>query len=281
MHALTTGLAVIRLLRPRQWVKNVFVLAPLFFAPGALNATTTTASVIGFLAFCAAAGAAYAFNDIIDRERDRHHPVKRDRPVAAGEISLNGATGIAVFAATIALVAAVGLAVEFAGILLLYLILNVAYSVRLKHVPVIDVAIIALGFVLRIYAGGVLIDVAPSAWIVAMTGLLALFLALGKRRETEPRIYAPGVLNVAIPVTLAGLLAGYAAYTVDLNVAARLGSDRLYYTVPLVILGILRYLQLVYLKNRSGDPTELLFTDTLLPFIVACWVAALAALIYL
>ena len=281
MHILSTGLAVIRLLRPRQWVKNVFVLAPLFFAPGSLNTASVNVTAFGFLAFSVAAGAAYAFNDILDRQTDRYHVEKRRRPVAAGEISLKAAARVAALAAIIALAIAMVLAVEFAGILLIYLVLNAAYSIWLKHVLVVDVAIITLGFVLRVYAGGVLIDVEPSAWIVVMTALLALFLALAKRQGTEPQRYPPVFLKVAIPVMLAGLLAGYVAYTMDANVMARLGIERLYVTVPLVVFGIFRYLQLAFAKKLSSDPTELLFSDALLPAIVACWVATLAALIYL
>lgn len=217
MDSLTTGLAIVKLLRPAHWVKNTFVLAALFFSPTSLNPTNAATAVTGFLAFCAAAGATYAFNDIFDRERDRHHAEKKDRPVAAGILSPKAAAAVAAIVAVLALALAMTLDQKFTLIILLYLTLNAAYSMSLKHIPVIDVAIIAIGFILRIYAGGVLIGIAPSAWIVTMAGLLALFLALAKRRGRNLTVdeggngsgyqqYPPALLNIAIFVTLGGLV---------------------------------------------------------------------------
>jgi len=291
VYYLTKSLAVAKLLRPQHWVKNVFVLAPLFFAPASLNSTTAIAAATGFLAFCAAASAAYAFNDIFDRESDRLHAEKKGRPLAAGIISPNAAAITAVVTAAFGLTIAVTLSPEFVAILLGYLALNVVYSMWLKHIAVLDVAIIAFFFVLRIYAGGVLIGIVPSAWIISVTGMLALFLALAKRwrsdqsqlaagRENGRQLYPPVLLKIAIPVMLVGLVAGYIAYATDADVIARLGTDKIYYTVPFVVVGIMRYLQLVFVKKQSSDPTVLLFSDSILLIVVMCWIATIAALIY-
>jgi 4-hydroxybenzoate polyprenyltransferase len=280
------------LLRPQQWVKNAFVAAPLAFTPAAVSIGNVFAVVAGIACFCALASAVYILNDYLDRAADRMHPLKRLRPLAAGTVSLPAAFSAMAALAAAGLGGAIALSPDFAGVLALYAGLNLAYSWRLKHVAIVDVALIAFGFVLRVQAGGVLIAVEPTSWIVIMTGLLALFLALAKRRDDLVRSlggdhrrsldgYSKPFLDVAVAVVLGALLVGYLIYTTDATVMARLGTERLYYTAPFVAVGILRYLQLTMVLEASGSPTRVVLTDGFLIATILGWGATFAALLYL
>jgi decaprenyl-phosphate phosphoribosyltransferase len=287
-----TGIAaVIRLLRPHQWLKNAFVAAPLFFTPEKLSAAAAGRVGLGLIAFCAVSSAVYIFNDALDREADRAHPLKRLRPLAAGTVSLPAALA----AMALLLVAGLGLALwlapAFAGVVGLYLLVNAAYSLGLKHLSVVDVMAIALGFVLRVYAGGILIEVRPTVWIIACTLLLALFLALAKRRDDlvkgvgdEHRQslggYTLGFVDTSIGVVLSALLVSYLLYTAAPENIHRYHTDQLYWTAPFVIAGILRYLQITLVEERSGSPTLVALTDRFLLIAMAGWVVVFAWLIY-
>ena len=284
--------ALLWLLRPHPWVKNAFVLAPLAFTPAAVSGATLLAALIAVGCFCAGASAVYILNDYLDRDADRRHPIKSGRPLAAGTVAVPLAL------ATMAVLAMGGLAVAywltpaFAAVLAAYIALNAVYSVRLKHVAIIDVAMIALGFVLRVEGGGIAVGVNNSAWIVIMTGLLALFLALAKRRDDLVRQlgqdhrrsldgYTRPFLDAAIAVVLGALLVAYLIYTTDADVMARMGSDKLFYTAPFVVVGVLRYLQLTLVMEASGSPTRVVLSDRFLILTIAGWIAAFAALLYL
>ena len=287
-----TGIAaVIRLLRPHQWLKNAFVAAPLFFTPEKLSAAAVGRVGLGLIAFCAVSSAVYIFNDALDREADRAHPLKRLRPLAAGTVSLPAALA----AMALLLVAGLGLALwlapAFAAVVGLYLLVNAAYSLGLKHLSVVDVMAIALGFVLRVYAGGILIEVRPTVWIIACTLLLALFLALAKRRDDlvkgvgdEHRQslggYTLGFVDTSIGVVLSALLVSYLLYTAAPENIHRYHTDQLYWTAPFVIAGILRYLQITLVEERSGSPTLVALTDRFLLIAMAGWVVVFAWLIY-
>ena len=287
-----TGIAaVIRLLRPHQWLKNAFVAAPLFFTPEKLSAAAAGRVGLGLIAFCAVSSAVYIFNDALDREADRAHPLKRLRPLAAGTVSLPAALA----AMALLLVAGLGLALwlapAFAAVVGLYLVVNAAYSLGLKHLSVVDVMAIALGFVLRVYAGGILIEVRPTVWIIACTLLLALFLALAKRRDDlvkgvgdEHRQslggYTLGFVDTSIGVVLSALLVSYLLYTAAPENIHRYHTDQLYWTAPFVIAGILRYLQITLVEERSGSPTLVALTDRFLLIAMAGWVVVFAWLIY-
>ncbi len=281
----------IALMRPHQWVKNAFVAAPLFFTPSALHGAAVLAVLLGMLSFCALSSAVYILNDLMDREADRLHPDKRHRPLAAGTVSVPLA--LAMMAALVlgGLGLAFALAPRFAGIALIYLFVNALYSLKLKQVSIVDVMLVALGFVLRVYGGAELIGVLPSVWIIVCTGLLALFLALAKRRDdlvkdldTEHRSalrgYTKPFIDTSITAVLAGLLVSYLIYTTDPAVMSRIGSPHLYLTTPFVIAGVLRYLQITLVEERSGSPTTLAMTDRFLILTVLGWVVTFAALIY-
>ena len=279
------------LLRPHQWVKNAFIAAPLFFTPTAVNVDSVTAVLLGMLAFCALSSAVYVLNDYMDRAADRLHPRKRHRPLAAGSVPIPLALALMVGLAAGGLALAAALAPRFAGIALVYLFINALYSLKLKDVSIVDVMLVSLGFVLRVYGGAELIHVLPSVWIVICTGLLALFMALAKRRDdlvkkvdTSHRSalegYTKQFIDTAITTVLGALLVSYLIYTTDQAVMTRIGSHNLYLTTPFVIAGVLRYLQITLVEERSGSPTMLALTDKFLVLTVLGWVATFAVLIY-
>ena len=281
--------AMIRLIRPHQWVKNGFVAAPLLFTPSAMQAGIVISVALGLACFCAVSSAVYCLNDIVDAERDRHHPKKMHRPLAAAAIGTGEAAGLGALLGFAGLAGAYLLSPSFFGT---YAALNVAYSLWLKHVSIVDVLTIAAGFVLRIYAGSEMIGQAPSIWIIESSALLALFLALAKRRDDlvnnlggEHRQSIAGYnltfVDHAITIVLAAMLFCYVVYTTDQTVIAKLGTDRLYLTTPFVIAGILRYLQITFVEKISGSPTLMVLTDWKLLAVVAGWVAVTVGLIYL
>jgi 4-hydroxybenzoate polyprenyltransferase len=227
----------------------------------------------------------------MDREADRLHPEKSSRPLAAGTVSVPAALALLAGLLAGGFALAFYLAPAFALIAFLYLATNLAYSLKLKQQSIIDVMLVALGFVLRVYAGAALIYVTPSVWIVVCTGLLALFLALAKRRDdlvkrldSEHRNalkgYTKPFIDTSITAVLAGLLVSYLIYTTEPEVMERLGTDKLYLTAPFVIAGVLRYLQITLVEERSGSPTTIAVTDRFLIVTVLGWILVFGALIY-
>jgi decaprenyl-phosphate phosphoribosyltransferase len=282
---------LITLLRPKQWIKNAFVAVPLLLTPGAQSWITAGHTLLGILAFCAVASSVYILNDYMDREADREHPSKSTRPLAAGTVS----TPLAFGALGVLLAGGLGLGLwlspAFALLVGCYFAINLAYSLGLKDVAIVDVLIIALGFVLRVEAGAVIIEVTATVWLTVMTGLLALFIALAKRRDdlvlrlsTDHRSsldgYNKAFLDNAVTVVLGTLLVVYVIYTTDSEVAARANTDRLVYTTPFVAAGILRYLQIMFVEERSGDPTELVLTDLGLMGAIAGWALVFGFMLY-
>lgn len=278
-------------MRPRQWVKNAFVFAPLFFTPQAMSVEAVVATVFAFVSFCCVSSGVYCLNDLRDRESDRKHPKKRLRPLASGQVTAPAAVILAICL----LAAGFGLSAmkipPVAVVLVVYVIVNIAYSLVLKNIAIVDVLIISFGFVLRVYGGALVIGVTPTPWIQICAGLLALFIALAKRRDdvvleigTEHRVSLSGYtrifLDVCIGVTLSALLVSYMIFTLNDDAMRRLGSDGLFLTVPFVIAGIFRYLQLTLVFERSGSPTELIFKDGFLILSVACWLLVYGYLIY-
>jgi len=282
---------IVRLLRPKQWIKNAFVAAPLFFTPDKTSADNIAAVLIGFIAFCMVASSVYCLNDFRDRDADRNHPEKCARPLACGAVTPTAALVVM----TGLLAAGVGLATWRVPVILPvlagYFAINIAYSLYLKSVAVIDVLVVAFGFVLRVQAGAMLIGVEPSAWILIVTGLLALFIALAKRRDDIVRDmnadhrksldgYSRRFLDGSILTVLATLLVSYLIFTTDQAVMARLGSSKLYFTGPFVIAGLLRYLQLTIVYERSGSPTDLIYKDKGLLLSAAGWLLTFAFILY-
>lgn len=290
MTASLSGL--VRLARPRQWVKNAFVVAPLFFTPEAIDARNLGLVAAAVGVFCLLSSAIYAFNDWCDREADRLHPAKRTRPIAAGEVS--PAAGLVFTVLLLVAAAALSVAVmpaPFTGFAAAYAVLSILYSLRLKHLSVLDVIVVALGFVLRVEGGAAAVDIVPSVWIVICTFLLALFLALAKRRDdlakVTPGTHRPALkgynlsfVDAALGLILAALLVSYLIYTTDTAVTHKFGTDRLYFTAPFVVAGVLRYLQIALVEERSGSPTDLALTDPFLIVVVLGWIATFGLLIY-
>jgi 4-hydroxybenzoate polyprenyltransferase len=287
-----TSAALFRLVRPRQWVKNAFVAAPLFFTPAAWTKPQVLSAVLAIVVFCLLSSAVYVINDYADREADRLHPDKKTRPIASGEISPAFALAVAGLLVIIASVLAVRFLPKGAvTIAALYLAINLLYSFWLKHVALLDVLMVATGFVLRVDAGAAAIHIEPTVWIVVCTGLLALFLALAKRRddlakqlaeEHRPSLagYNRRFIDQALSMVLGALLVSYLIYTTDQSVIARYGTDKLYLTAPFVIAGVLRYLQITLVEERSGSPTDIALTDRFLIATVLGWVAVFGLVIY-
>lgn len=283
---------VIRLLRLKQWIKNGFVAAPLFFTPDKVNAASLLDVVAGVAVFCMVASAVYCLNDLRDAEADRNHPVKKGRPIASGAVS--PATAMVLMALLLAGGGALG-AWRVPVILWVvgaYFATNIAYTLHLKHIAILDVLTVAFGFVLRVEAGALIIDIEPSAWILIVTGLLALFIALAKRRDDIVRDldaehrksldgYTLPFLDGSLMAVLSTLLVSYLIFTTDQAVMARLDSAQLYFTGPFVIAGVLRYLQLTLVYERSGSPTDLVYSDLGLQLSVAGWLATFVWLLYL
>jgi 4-hydroxybenzoate polyprenyltransferase len=285
-------MSTLALIRPRQWVKNSFVLAPLLFSGMALDAATAVAALMAALAFCALASGVYAFNDIVDVEADRAHPTKRLRPVASGALSPRqaGATG------GILLLIGLGLGFSVNGLVavtgLVYVALNIAYTWKLKHVVLLDVFTIASFFVLRLFAGSFAIGVFPSIWLLLCGGLLALYLGFAKRRHELGLLgdesgehrkvlkgYGAELLDQMSVVLLSVTVVSYIMYTLVSDTAALVGSDALVYSTPLVLYGIFRYLYLVHQHDR-GSPTETLLTDPALMTTVFFWLVYCGWVVY-
>jgi len=284
------------LIRPQQWIKNGFVLIPMFFGGRLLNVDDAIASVVTFFAFSCAASAIYCFNDIVDVDADRRHPVKCRRPIASGAVNVPTAYALM---AVLALLSALLLfflpqrAGETAGIVAFYFLLNMAYCIWLKRHAIIDVCTVAFGFVLRILAGGMACDVAVSNWLVLMTFLLAFFLSFAKRRDDVLRMNETGepprrntirynltFVNQAITITGTVTLVCYIMYTVSPEVVSRFHAPYLYLTSIFVLVGLLRYMQLTVVDEVSGDPTKILLRDRFTQAIVVAWIMAFLLIIY-
>lgn len=290
---------ILKLIRPHQWLKNVFVLIPMFFGGSLLDPEDIRASVLTFLAYSFVASSVYCFNDINDVEADRRHPVKCKRPLASGAVSMGTAWMLmALMFVLAALMTALlgdrGHILKVGGVLLFYYILNICYCAKLKQYAIVDVCIVAFGFVLRVLAGGFATDITLSKWLVLMTFLLTLFLSFAKRRDDVLRMNETGepprkntirynltFINQAITITASVTLVCYIMYTVSPEVVARLGSDLLYLTSVFVLLGLLRYMQITVVDKKSGDPTKIMLRDRFTQLVVVLWALTFLILIYI
>ena len=276
--------SIINLIRVRQWIKNLLVFAPLAFALD-FNGKAISLELIAFSAFCFASSAVYIINDIIDIKSDRVHKTKRLRPIAAGKISIHQALILELVLLIFAFYAAQELASQLTLILGTYYILNLAYSLWLKKYLILDIMIIAFGFILRILAGAYAISVDISNWILVVTFFAALFLALGKRKNEVELLeadsqnhrqvlagYTPDFLNQLLSITAGITIVGYTLYTIDTETTAHFGTDKLLYTIPFVVFGIFRYFHLIYNRDRGGDPTNIFLTDKPLIIDIIIWI---------
>jgi 4-hydroxybenzoate polyprenyltransferase len=281
-------------LRPHQWTKNLVVFAAPALSKHLFERGPLEQSVLGFVIFCALSGTVYLLNDVADVERDRLHPRKRLRPIASGALAPRTAVVLAVVLGLGSLALSTTLGVRFLGCAALYLALNILYSFWLKEVVILDVLSISLGFVLRAVAGGVAIAVAQiSDWLLVCTLLLALFLALAKRRHELVSLttsatghrkilaeYSPYLLDQMISVVTASCLTAYAFYTMAPDTVQKYRTERLAWTIPFVLYGIFRYLYLVHQKEKGGSPTDILVTDRPLLLNVFLWALALLWIVY-
>lgn len=294
-----------RLIRPKQWIKNFFVFLPLFFGGSLLDTQRLIAAFLTFLAFCFAASSIYCFNDLVDVEADRRHPVKCKRPIAAGLISKRQAYSLMALLfvlsmLTISLLGILNVTPMGRGwgwvlvVILFYWLLNLAYCAELKDHAIVDVCIVAFGFVLRILAGGLATDTVLSQWIVLMTFLLTLFLSFAKRRDDVLRMQHTGeaprrntsrynltFVNQAITITGSVTLVCYIMYTVSPEVTAHFRTHHLYLTSIFVLVGLLRYIQIAVVDEQSGDPTKVILRDRPTQLIVLGWLLAFLVIIYL
>jgi 4-hydroxybenzoate polyprenyltransferase len=271
----------IRLIRPKQWIKNLFVFAALVFSHHLFEWDFAKSSLIGFALFCATASTIYIINDILDRDRDRLHPKKKHRPIASGNISVPSAISMAFIIFGIAVPVVFNLPYKFGFCLAFYFVMNLSYSIFLKDVVLVDVFIIAIGFMLRVVGGAFVIDVPISSWLILTTMFLSLFLAVAKRRgelvmletqleqgkkssESTRKVlehYSIDFAEQLCTICAAGFVISYALYTVSDRTVKIFGTENLVFTTPFVLYGIFRYLYLLHKKNLGENPTEVVLTD--------------------
>jgi 4-hydroxybenzoate polyprenyltransferase len=286
-------LAVIVSLRPRQWVKNLFVFGGLIFGQRLFDPPSVGMAVIAFAVFCGLSGAIYLLNDVADRDKDRLHPDKRLRPIASGRLPVRVALVTAALLIVGGLAVAVWLSRPFAAAAGAYVVLLSAYSARLKHIVIVDVLVVAIGFVLRAAAGALAIGVAISAWLLICTILLALFLALGKRRHEVLTLegeasrhrpilaeYSAGLLDQMIAVVTASTVTAYALYTMSPETVAKFHTPLLPATLPFVLYGIFRYLYLLYHRQLGGNPSDIVVRDRPLILNTLLWMIVVLLIIY-
>jgi len=284
---------LILLLRPKHWAKNLFLYIPLFFAGELFEINKLIQVTWGVLAFCLIASAIYILNDYKDIQKDQLHPIKRHRPLAAGKIAPAMAFVLMGLCILGGLMTAWLISGKFLFVLCLYLILNIAYSLGLKNISILDIFILSTGFVLRIKGGGSIAMVGISQWLMVMVFLLALFLALAKRRDDillkqssglEMRNSISGYnldfLNVSLSVVSAILIVAYLMYTLSPEAIIRLKTYRLYYTGIFVTAGLMRYLQLIYIEKDTGSPTKILYKDHFIQICIALWILSFYCILY-
>jgi 4-hydroxybenzoate polyprenyltransferase len=286
--------AYLKLLRPKDWAKNLFLFIPLFFSGELFDWPIYPRLILGFVSFCCIASSIYIINDYRDIEDDKKHPDKSKRPLASGTVSKSTSIVLCI----LLILAGFGLAYfireKFLFILSIYFFLNLAYSFGLKNIPILDIVILAIGFVLRIKGGAVILHIGVSEWLNIMIFLLALFMAIGKRRDdvllklssgTDMRMAIKGYnlefLNVVLSLVCAVIVVAYFMYTMSPEVLKRLGTYRLYYTCLFVLVGILRYLQIIFVQSASGSPTKILYKDRFIQISLLLWIASFYLIIYM
>ena len=284
----------LKLLRPKHWAKNLFLFIPLFFFGEIFNMQKLLVLLGGFICFSLLASSIYIINDYRDIEADRSHPTKSKRPLAAGTISKSAALIIFALLVLAGFGGAYFINQKFTFILGLYFVLNLAYSFGLKNISILDIFIVSIGFVLRIKAGGAIANIPVSEWLMLMVFLLALFMAIAKRRDDivlkiasgkDMRIASKGYnmdfLNTSLALVSAVIIVAYLMYTMDQVTMARFKTYRLYYTSIFVIAGLMRYLQIAYVDNNTGSPTSILYKDRFIQITILLWILSFYVIIYL
>jgi decaprenyl-phosphate phosphoribosyltransferase len=283
----------LKLLRPKDWAKNLFLFLPLFFGREFFNFHKLLDLSYGFVAWCCIASSIYIINDYRDREEDRKHPVKCKRPLAAGTVSPTSAIIICVLLIIAGFALGWLIREKFLFILFIYFLVNLSYSMGLKSVAILDLMLLAAGFVLRIKGGAVISDVDLSEWIIIMVFLLAIFMAIGKRRDDVLLKLSSGVdmrksvkgynldlLNVLLALVCSVTVVAYFMYTMSPKTVEYMGTKRLYYTCVFVLAGIMRYLQIIYVKSDAGSPTRILYKDTFIQITLVLWIVSYILILY-
>ena len=285
---------IIHLIRPKDWAKNLFLFVPLFFAGRLFEMETIKELFLGFLCFCAIASSVYIINDYRDMEFDKLHPEKSKRPLASGKVSKTSAVILALLLIIAGFTGAWLIRDKFMFVLAIYFLLNLAYSFGLKNLPIVDIVIIAIGFVLRIKAGAVIAKVGLTEWLTIMVFLLALFMALAKRRDDvllknesgmdmrkAVKGYNLQFINVGISLISSIIIVSYIMYTMSTEVQERIGTYRIYYTALFVIMGLFRYLQLIYVNEQSQSPTKTLYKDRFIQGCLILWMVCFYVILYI
>jgi len=283
----------IRLMRPSHSVKNLFIFTPLFFAGHITDTALLIKAMLAFIAFSLCASAVYIFNDVMDADADRKHQKKKKRPIASGMIKPTIAMMIMAGVIVVGLLLMALTSTKALAVILAYIAMNIAYSFRLKHIAIVDVVIIASGFVMRIFVGSFATQTSLSIWIVLMTFLLALFMALGKRRDdvllfeqTGQKMrqviegYSLKFIDAAMMMMASVVIVTYILYTTSAEVLARLHNNYLYITTLFVIVGVLRYMQIVFVQEKGGSPTQIALGDRFIQTTLLLWIVVFAWILY-
>ncbi len=274
-----------RLLRPQQWIKNFFVFAGLIFSLQFRELSSVKTSIFAFLVFCILSSGCYIWNDIIDYAEDREHPIKSKRPIAAGRIGRRSAAGLAIVLIVISLLIARYINRDFSIVCSVYAVMMLLYSIKIKDIVLLDVMVVALGYVLRAIAGTVAIGVEISSWLLLCTFLLALFIVISKRRTEIISLgddavrhrkilaqYSIDMLNAMMAIVTSACIVAYCLYTLAPETIAKFNTRDLIFTVPFVIYGIFRYLYITYRKVETDIPEKVLTTDLPLQLCLALWI---------
>ncbi len=283
----------LKLLRVHQYFKNLFVFSPLFFVGGFTNIDLVLKAFIGFIVFSMASSGVYILNDIKDIEEDKHHPVKSKRPIASGQVKVKTAVVILIILLALSLVISYFVNLDLFTLLIGYIALNILYSFKLKHISIVDITVIAIGFLIRVVAGAIITDVKLTIWIILVTFLLALFLALAKRRDDvilysnsgkKTRLSIDGYnlefINSSMTIMASVTVVSYIFYTISPEAHEKFHSNCLFITALFVIVGIMRYLQITFVENKSGSPTEVLLKDKFLQITIFAWILTFIFIIY-
>jgi len=286
-------MVILQLIRPKDWAKNLFLFIPVFFAGKLFDRDIMLHVMAGFVCFSCIASSVYIINDYRDIEDDKKHPLKCKRPLASGAVSKKTAIGILILLLIIGFTGAWFIRDKFLFVLSLYFLLNIGYSFGLKNIPILDIFIIAIGFGLRVKAGGVIAKIPLTEWLNVMVFLLALFMAIAKRRDdvliklssgNDMRKAVKGYnlefINVALSLICAIIIVSYFMYTMSPEITERLNNYRLYYTCLFVLAGILRYLQLIFVNQDSQSPTKILYKDRFIQLTILLWVISFYIILY-
>jgi len=286
-------LDIVKLMRPHQYIKNLFIFLPLFFAMKITDIELFGNTFFAFIAFSLTSSAVYILNDYYDRELDQLHPTKCNRPLASGRVSKNEASMMIAILFTVGMTMMYILSFQALLILMSYVLINILYSLYLKHIAILDIVTIAIGFVLRIFVGTSVTMLDASKWIIVMTFLLALFLALAKRRDdvllfnkTGQKMrkvidgYNLNFVDKAMTLMAGIVIVSYLMYCVSPEVISRTGSDKLYLTLIYVIIGIMRYMQITFVEEASESPTKILVKDRMMQIIILLWIVTFGIILY-